>query len=807
MDLERLFWNLRLTCDLDRVLEIGCGTGLLVRRLLEDGADAFGVDNATDALHAAEQLIPGRTGFFDEGPLPFPDGAFDTIVCRAPLTERAPEEIERLAREMRRVARRHAAVWAPAGAPGREWRDACFLRAGWRRHPALFRVVDYCALDVESDALLLYEKIPDAALEAYPLPALAAERDLHMDMLREPGRRSDAHMQRYAYAATLVRQNDVVLDVACGLGYGLAIMAATGRPAKLIGIDNSAWAVEYARTMFAGAAPDIECRQGDAHDLGTIPDHSVNLVVSFETLEHVARPDLFLQEVARVLAPGGRFVGSIPNKWLDETGRDPNPHHLHVFDAERLLASFTAPFLVETLIAQTAGGGLKLTGSKGRAWHRVEPALAAEEIAEWWIAVAMKDPLMGTGVPYRDTVFAGGPQEDRPAAIAFSEAYDNPWLQYALVSAGLRISNPALLHDRLERVRESSADGSVQQGAALCVLGYQLLNEAVTHDQVRTHLRGVEAWLSAAGQTRHHLRWRVSLEYLAGRLTLAVGRREAALQWFERCASHDASRFSPLLATKTVDAAWMAGQIHICDGNHDAARSWWKAGLEHARLACAADWREVIGDSEHPFVFGLRELAAVLDLATRCAAGLRGLDTRKHAPGQTSDSRIGECRADMDRIQGFDRLTRLLQEHVEQRADLERQLLYTNDRLRALRETVAAAAAHTGARRTSPRVGVFGSGSGAIRVWEALADGACARVTWFADNDASRQGQTLLGLDVITPDDVHAKGFDAIVIGSQSRDAIHDQLRRLGVERARVLTPDLEGRIEDIRAEIAAALN
>jgi SAM-dependent methyltransferase len=394
MDIERLICKLRVTCVLGRVLEVGCGTGEFVRRLVEEGADAFGVDHAATALDVAEQHLPGRTRLAGEASLPFADEAFDTIVCRTISIEHSPTEIERVAREFRRVARRHAALCVPAGACGREWWDARFIAAGWRRHPALLQVVDYRTLDVESGSLLLlYEKIPDAVLDIYPLRALAAERDLHMDMLREPGRRSDAHVQRYSYAATLVGQDDVVLDIACGLGYGLAVMAATGRPRKLIGIDNSAGAVEYARAMYGGAARRIECRQGDAHDLGTISDGSIHLVVSFETLEHVARPDLFLREVARVLVPGGRFVGSIPNEWLDETGRDPNPHHLHVFDAERLLASFKAPFMVDTLISQTAGGGMKSVGVQGRSWQRVEPAVAADKVAEWWIAVAQKDPL------------------------------------------------------------------------------------------------------------------------------------------------------------------------------------------------------------------------------------------------------------------------------------------------------------------------------------------------------------------------------------------------------------------------------
>ena len=139
-----------------------------------------------------------------------------------------------------------------------------------------------------------------------------AGRVLHR-LLREAGRRSDAHLQRYAAAANLVRPNDTVLDVACGLGYGVAMMAATGRASRLIGIDNSAYAIDYAQTMYGAAGAQIHFRHGDAHDLTHIADHSIDLVVSFETVEHLADPRAFLEHVARVLKPGGRVIGSVPN--------------------------------------------------------------------------------------------------------------------------------------------------------------------------------------------------------------------------------------------------------------------------------------------------------------------------------------------------------------------------------------------------------------------------------------------------------------------------------------------------------------
>jgi methylase of polypeptide subunit release factors len=67
-----------------------------------------------------------------------------------------------------------------------------------------------------------------------------------MDMLREPGRRADAHIARYVLAASLVRYGDVVLDAACGLGYGSAILASAAPSVRVIGVDNSEYAVNYA---------------------------------------------------------------------------------------------------------------------------------------------------------------------------------------------------------------------------------------------------------------------------------------------------------------------------------------------------------------------------------------------------------------------------------------------------------------------------------------------------------------------------------------------------------------------------------
>jgi SAM-dependent methyltransferase len=89
------------------------------------------------------------------------------------------------------------------------------------------------------------------------------------------------------------------------------------------------------------------------------------------------------------------------------------------------------------------------------------------------------------------------------------------------------------------------------------------------------------------------------------------------------------------------------------------------------------------------------------------------------------------------------------------------------------------------------RVGIFGSGAGARRAWEAVARIDFAAVVWFADNDVARQGQRVLDLEIIAPDQIPLSTFDVIVVGSMSRGPIVAQLQALGIPNDRVLTPSL----------------
>lgn len=136
------------------------------------------------------------------------------------------------------------------------------------------------------------------------------------------------HMTRYLAAQPLVAGKRV-LDIASGSGYGSRLLADGA--ASVVGVDISTAAVEYARATYP--RDNLEFRLGQATAI-PLEDNSVDVVVTFETIEHVADYRGFLAEVDRVLAPDGLALVSTPNDLEFVEG---NHFHLHEFVYEELL--------------------------------------------------------------------------------------------------------------------------------------------------------------------------------------------------------------------------------------------------------------------------------------------------------------------------------------------------------------------------------------------------------------------------------------------------------------------------------------
>ena len=117
------------------------------------------------------------------------------------------------------------------------------------------------------------------------------------------------HWHRYLLAAEHVTGRRV-LDIACGEGYGSAMLARTA--ADVTGIDISAEAVAHAGRRY-GDFGNLRYLQASC-DRIPLADACCDVVVTFETIEHIHTQQAFVEEIARVLAPGGMLVMSSPNR-------------------------------------------------------------------------------------------------------------------------------------------------------------------------------------------------------------------------------------------------------------------------------------------------------------------------------------------------------------------------------------------------------------------------------------------------------------------------------------------------------------
>jgi ubiquinone/menaquinone biosynthesis C-methylase UbiE/uncharacterized coiled-coil protein SlyX len=146
------------------------------------------------------------------------------------------------------------------------------------------------------------------------------------------------HLHRYLQACEISSEK-VVLDIASGEGYGSAMLANYAD--KVMGVDISAEAVKHARRRYK--KNNLEYMVGSCADI-PLPDASVDLVVSFETIEHHDQHIKMMQEIKRVLRPTGSLLISSPDKYNYSV--EPsycNPYHikeLYQHEFKQLLGNY-----------------------------------------------------------------------------------------------------------------------------------------------------------------------------------------------------------------------------------------------------------------------------------------------------------------------------------------------------------------------------------------------------------------------------------------------------------------------------------
>jgi 2-polyprenyl-3-methyl-5-hydroxy-6-metoxy-1,4-benzoquinol methylase len=167
------------------------------------------------------------------------------------------------------------------------------------------------------------------------------------------------HLHRYAIALSFARDQSV-LDIASGEGYGANLLAGVAK--NVMGVDIDGPAIAHASKKYARA--NLTYLQGSAIQI-PCESHSFDLVVSFETIEHIEEHDAMMRELKRVLKPGGLLLISSPEKQTySDTTRFENEFHkkeLYLAEFEELIG---AHFLNRRMVFQrmmycsimTAGG-------------------------------------------------------------------------------------------------------------------------------------------------------------------------------------------------------------------------------------------------------------------------------------------------------------------------------------------------------------------------------------------------------------------------------------------------------------------
>ena len=199
--------------------------------------------------------------------------------------------------------------------------------------------------------------------------------DATLDIFDE--KRREFHLDRYRFAAQRVKAKRVV-DCACGTGYGARLLREVGDAAHVVGVDIERNAIKYAQDNHQVDSTVFICSSGEQLAL---PDAGVDVVTSFETIEHVPDDVALLKEFHRVLRPNGVLIISTPNQWPLAAA----PFHVREYDRKLFVDVLEAEFDCLEIYNQNSGSATPY--NRGQIAGIVPTTPQNEEYAECYLAI------------------------------------------------------------------------------------------------------------------------------------------------------------------------------------------------------------------------------------------------------------------------------------------------------------------------------------------------------------------------------------------------------------------------------------
>jgi 2-polyprenyl-3-methyl-5-hydroxy-6-metoxy-1,4-benzoquinol methylase len=139
----------------------------------------------------------------------------------------------------------------------------------------------------------------------------------------------------FAYVEAGKHLSGKVLEVGCGVGRGLDILIENCT--EFTAIDKNEQLIQFLQTKY----PQQHFITQNIPPFKDLPSNTYDFVVSFQVIEHIQDDNAYLQEIHRVLKPGGKAMITTPNIKLSLTR---NPWHVREYTAEQLEKLFRKYF-------------------------------------------------------------------------------------------------------------------------------------------------------------------------------------------------------------------------------------------------------------------------------------------------------------------------------------------------------------------------------------------------------------------------------------------------------------------------------